>query len=510
MNGSNSVNVFKRIQHYMSPTVLKENKKRLTLWVFWIIFNIGLYFIPNSVTQDSIVLLLPVAGLFLYAIVSQQVYEAMFLGTVSMYILWYKGNALSAFVDCTRETLTSTDTITVVIGFFLCGGVINALTKSGVTKAFSDWVVSKVGGDEKLVLASAGIFTAAMSVDDYVASLICGSAFSPLMDAMKKPRVALSYIVRACSTCCSNLLPFGAWGVFSIYQFANASTVENLDEARGIFMSTIPYQVFPILACVTAFLLAAGLLPKIGSMKKAYQMAEEGVQMGAVAAADGEDETKAINEMIAADPRKQGVSVINLVLPIAAMIFFLFVWDFDTVKAYSSAMLATGILYITQGMFTLTEFVDVVIEGAANMFDMVVLLVLGYSIQSVLATMGFENFILGVCNLVPIASLIPAVFFVYFAFEEYLFSLNYTLYQILFPALVVVLPLTGANVPLTLGAVMSAVLFGANACVVSDCGVIAAKAVGVKIYDQYTAHLPYTLMTGAVTALIYLVLGFVL
>ena len=143
------------------------------------------------------------------------------------------------------------------------------------------------------------------------------------------------------------------------------------------------------------------------------------------------------------------------------------------------------------------------------MADLVIILALGYVIQDILDIMGFTDFILGICQMVPITALIPFAVFVWFGFEEYLFSLNYTIYQIMLPVFVVVLPATGANLPLTLGALFSGCLFGANSCVISDLGIVAAKGNRVTIYDQFVACQPYYWPLFPITAVIYLILGFV-
>ncbi|MEG1594207.1 MAG: Na+/H+ antiporter NhaC family protein, partial [Oscillibacter sp.] len=302
----------------------------------------------------------------------------------------------------------------------------------------------------------------------------------------------------------------GAWGYFVIYQIAAADTVGgDLAQASKIFMQTIPFQIFPIVACIIAILFAFGLFPKIGPMKKAYTLADQGIQMGAEESGD-EDDAAMIEEMVANDSRKQHVSVWNLVLPMVVIVCALFYFGFDGFKAFAVAVVVTGILFVAQGLFTIPEYVDCFIQGTKDMMDMTIILIFGYGIQSVMQTMGFESFVLDICGLIPIASLIPFIFFVYFALEEYLLSLNYTLYQILIPVLIVVLPATGANVPLTLGAIMSAALFGANTCVISDLGIIAAKSCRIKIYDQYICCQPYYWIAAAITAVAYLVLGFLL
>ena len=98
---------------------------------------------------------------------------------------------------------------------------------------------------------------------------------------------------------------------------------------------------------------------------------------------------------------------------------------------------------------------------------------------------------------------------IFFSCSEFLYSLNYTLYQIAIPVLMVVLTKVGANVPLCLGALISAGLFGANACVVSDLGIISARSCRVKVYDQYRTSLPYFVIAAVITAVLYLICGFV-
>ena len=143
------------------------------------------------------------------------------------------------------------------------------------------------------------------------------------------------------------------------------------------------------------------------------------------------------------------------------------------------------------------------------MMDMTLILVMGYSLGAALEAMEFSDFMLNVCSLVPLAALLPFVFFVYFGLQEYLMTMNYTLFLILFPTLMVVLPEVGANVPMCLAAIISAGLFGANTCVISDLGVIAAKSCRVKIFDQFVACQPYYWICYGITAAGYLILGFI-
>ena len=93
-----------------------------------------------------------------------------------------------------------------------------------------------------------------------------------------------------------------------------------------------------------------------------------------------------------------------------------------------------------QGLQTISEYVQCIVDGFIDMVDMVIILMLGYAMQECMYAMGMEDFVSAVCGAIPVASLLPFIFFVFFSCSEYLFSLNYTLYQIAIPVMMVVLP----------------------------------------------------------------------
>ena len=297
-----------------------------------------------------------------------------------------------------------------------------------------------------------------MSIDDYVSAFTAGAAFSPLIDEIKKPRLALAYVIRTLSICVSAMLPVGAWGYFIIFQIADAKNVANKAAATSLFMKSVPFMFYAIIACIVALLFAFGLLPKIGHMKKAVALIATGL---------------------------------------------------NCFLAFGITLIVTAVLYILQGIMTISEYVQCVVDGFIDMVDMVIILMIGYAMQEVMYTMGIEGFVQNVCNMIPIIRLIPFVLFVFFSFTEFLYSLNYTLYQIELPVMIIVLTRLGANVPLCIGAIISAGLFGANACVVSDLGIVSARANRVTIYDQYESSLPYVLISGVISAVFYLIAGFI-
>ena len=492
-----------RIFHYMNPK--RIDSKMVRLWTFWIIFNIILFLIPHSISKESFWILVPMAGLFIYALVTKDVMQSLLMGPFSMYILWYKLGSITAFFNDCKVVLADEENIEMYMSFFLCGGLIIAMKRSGATKAFTEFVTNKFGQSEKMILTTSGIYAGIMSIDDYVSAFTAGAAFSPLIDKIKKPRLALAYVIRTLSICVSAMLPVGAWGYFIIFQIADAKNIANKAAATDLFMKSVPFMFYAIIACIVALLFAFGLLPKLGHMKKAYEMSDQGKQLGELT--DGSEQEE--NDFDESDPKKQHISIWNLLIPMITIAIALIATGLNCFLAFGITLIVTAVLYILQGIMTISEYVQCVVDGFIDMVDMVIILMIGYTMQEVMYTMGMEGFVQNVCNMIPIISLIPFVLFVFFSFTEFLYSLNYTLYQIALPVMIVVLTRLGANVPLCIGAIISAGLFGANACVVSDLGIVSARASRVTIYDQYESSLPYVFISGAISALFYLIAGFI-
>ena len=104
-----------------------------------------------------------------------------------------------------------------------------------------------------------------------------------------------------------------------------------------------------------------------------------------------------------------------------------------------------------------------IVDGFIDMVDMVIILMLGYAMQECMRMRWEWKICIRCLRAIRLPVFCHLFFFVFFSCSEYLFSLNYTLYQIAIPVMMVVLPGVGANVPLCLGAIISAGLFGANA-----------------------------------------------
>ena len=66
------------------------------------------------------------------------------------------------------------------------------------------------------------------------------------------------------------------------------------------------------------------------------------------------------------------------------------------------------------------------------------------------------------------------------------------------------------SIPLTLGAIISAACFGAQACFYSDVTLMSASACKINNVDYAVAQLPYICIVAGVTCVLFLGAGFIL
>ena len=116
-----SKNIFKRILYYMNPKHIEP--KMVKLWAFWIVFWVVLFLVPTKMVTGSFWILVPLAGLFVYALVTKDVMQSLVLGTFSCYILWYKGACFGGFINDLYTVLGDPENIEMYMSFFLCGGL---------------------------------------------------------------------------------------------------------------------------------------------------------------------------------------------------------------------------------------------------------------------------------------------------------------------------------------------------------------------------------------------------
>lgn len=351
--------IFSAIKENMNPKNFEKEKKHMMyLWIVYIVLAVVCLVIPSDTIYASALTLLPIVTMFIYVIISKDFVQGFVFGTLLAYLAYYKLGGAAIFVDDITNTLADHDTMFTILTFFVCGGTISALTDSGAAKSFGKWVASKIK-NEKISLIVTWILTLVLSIDDYIDPLTVGTAMTPITDAQKIPREMPAFISRSSSSAPGLFYPMGDWAYFIIMQLVALGLVSGgTGAAVKEYMGFVPFLFYPMIAIALTLLLILGIVPKIGNMKKAYERVANG---GPVV--NNENISKEDLEEVEEYENKKDLHPANFIIPVLSLFVTMFITDFDGVRAGAITLSVTGLFFISQGIYSIKEYVEVMMEG---------------------------------------------------------------------------------------------------------------------------------------------------
>lgn len=161
-----------------------------------------------------------------------------------------------------------------IVIFSLClGGMIGVINRTGGMQGIVEIISRMVRGPR-----SAQIATWAMGIliffDDYANTLIVGNSMRPVTDNNKVSREKLSYLVDSTSAPVAGIAVLSTWIGYEIGLIREAYVNLGLTETNfyGVFLQTIPFRFYCILALFFAFMIAF-LRRDFGPMLRAEQRA---------------------------------------------------------------------------------------------------------------------------------------------------------------------------------------------------------------------------------------------
>jgi Na+/H+ antiporter NhaC len=475
--------------------------------------------------------LLPAFLAIAVALLLRNVVPALLLG------LWFGSMALQSFsplgaLKGLMDVLTvyivnaiADPSHTAIIVFsMMIGGMVGIITRNGGMASIVRVVVSKaktaVGGQIAVWLMGMMIF-----FDDYANTLVVGNTARSVTDHLKISREKLAYIVDSTAAPVVCLALVTTWIGYQVSLIDQAMQgIEGLSgtTAYSLFLHSIPYSFYPILAVV--FVLA---------------VASSGRDMGPMYAAEvrarrGEVAPRKDSQMPSLDgdtlEAKADVPMrpINAFLPIIVLIVGLgvgivitgegesitdIVGSADPYKAimwasFAGVLVAAG-LSIGQKILTAHETVDAWYGGArATLFGMIVL-ALAWSMSAVTGDLNAKGYLISILGDALPAAIVPAVVFLLAAVTAFATGTSWGTMGILLP---LVLPLTWAVMTVSgiadpsgmhimysaIACVLAGAVWGDHCSPISDTTVLSSIASGCDHIEHVRTQMPYALLVGAV------------
>ena len=336
-----------------------------------------------------------------------------------------------------------------------------------------------------------------MFVDDYLNVLAVSFSMKEITDRNRIPREHLAYGVNSMGASICVLIPFTSWSAFAI------GTMTEQGLGFSDYVKAIPYMFFPIIAIIVCLLVALGVIPKVGLIKKAYERVDAGGPLLV------EEESGGLPTMNM-EGNNEGVqpsSPLNFMIPIVVLIAVMLLCNGSLVHGIIAAILSQLVLYTAQKIMTLSEFTNTLLEGVTGMASLAFVICFAYIVGVANDAMGFSNFVINGFNGAIPPSLLPAIAFLVVAGVSFAAASFWILIVISVPIFIPLAINMGIEPSIVVAAIMSGVAFGSKFCFYSDAVFMTSAGTGVPNITQIKAVAPYVLGSAVLAAIAFVIVG---
>ncbi|MBD3896712.1 sodium:proton antiporter [Halomonas sp. ML-15] len=436
--------------------------------------------------------LLPTTVVISMALMTRRTLEALLAGALSGFVML---SPTSAVQDMAVSGLTVMQDPTmgwIILVCGLLGSLIGLLQFARGTEAFSLAAGRHLTTRRSALLGSVGLGVL-IFIDDYLNAMTVSAAMKRLADKLKISRSMLAYIVDSTAAPICLLIPFSTWAIY-LSGLLESHDVAETGQGFGYYLTLIPYLFYPWVALVIVVLVAGGVIPALGKMKRAEQGDEERVPES------NEDDNP---EQFTHRPAR----LINFLLPIATLVFATWWFEIDALIGVAFALLVTLALYVAQDMAPLNRLFDEIIKGLQFMLVPLGIVFAAFILQDVNEQLSLAETLIDWVMPVMAGQWLPAVTFVILAGLAFATGSFWGVYAIAFPIVVPLALATDASMPLTLGAMISAGAFGSHACFFGDATVLSARGCSITPLQHALTQLPYVLIAAAFSVLLFIILA---
>ncbi len=348
---------------------------------------------------------------------------------------------------------------------------------------------------------------------DYFSPLFVGSTMRALSDRFKISREKLAYICDSTSAPVSILVPITGWAVLVAGLIVDMGPIENAADAMTAFILSIPFNLYSILAVVMVGLIAAGILPDFGPMKKAE---ERSLNEGKLTRDDAQP--LMADELTGIDPYPgiQTSLFWNFVFPVLLVIGFAIgsVTLTGSARPMESFLLASvmaAIVLRIQGI-PLAEITDTAMAGIKGIMPAIIILAFAYALNDLSATLNTADYIISVTESWLTPKVLPVLAFLITGFVAFSTGTSWGTYAIMIPIAVPLAFSFSANeldtvVYATIAAVSGGGVFGDHCSPLSDTSILASTGAASDHIDHVKTQLPYAAIIGGISVLLYLAIG---
>lgn len=467
-----------------------------------------------SGTDLGIITLIPLVSFLVLALVTKKCILSILVSGMLGYVFYYKSAFFIKMIDALLKSSCDSDNNYIVLICLLFGCFIQLLRQSGGATAVGD-LARKYIKSQKQVLLVTYLCGIIIFIDDYLSILVTANCVRDLADEYKTPREMLCYIINTTSAPVCLIIPISAWVVFFSGIFGQQKEAAVVgSSSMDIYYHIMPYFFYPFLCVFFVLLVILGIVPKMGGIKKAYERVEktgmlwpessnmqnQGDELGDVMGAISEEKK---------EEKEVKPHLWTFAVPMIVVIGVT-LWLDDILYGVSVGIGLCFVMFIPTGIMSLSKFCDACYKGLEDMLFIAAVLVVSLFYRESINLIGLPNYLIKVAGPYMSAHWLPAVAFVVIGLVCFATSNIWSIPAVCTPIILPLAASTGASIPLTLGAIISAACFGAQACFYSDVTLLSASACRINNVDYAVAQLPYIGIVSAISFIGYAIAGYIM
>jgi Na+/H+ antiporter NhaC len=415
----------------------------------------------------------------------------------------------------------------------MIGGMVGIVSKNGGMQGIVNRIVVWADSVRHASLATAWMGLA-IFFDDYANTLVVGNTMRPVTDAKRISREKLAYIVDSTAAPVACIALVTTWIGYEVGLISEAT--ENLAgfnaDAYLVFLNTIPYSFYPMLAIIFVFMIASSGRD-FGPMLDAERQArEKGVFIDEHLADESENDCRPI-EPVPGKPQR----AMNAIIPVMVLVFSVMAGLYITGKAGTDVpnpglhdiigaadsitslmwasflgMLTATFLTLVQRIMNLEEVINAWYQGLRSMLMAIIILLLAWSLGDVTGILETANFLVTVLGDSLPPFMLPVLVFLLAAATAFATGSSWGAMGILVP---LVIPLSwavlGARDMATpehmhilysaISAVLAGSVWGDHCSPISDTTILSSLASGCDHIEHVRTQLPYAVLVGIVALL---------
>ena len=267
-------------------------------------------------------------------------------------------------------------------------------------------------------------------------------------------------------------------------------------------------------------------------MKKAEKRTKE------TGALMNEGSTPMVSDEITSFPPKEGIEAkaYNMIVPLLVMVCMmpinLIYTGWDAVKESTStldhitqaigegsgsssvlyavitALLVAMVMYFIQGIMKPKEAVNLTLKGISELMPLALLMLLAFAIGDACKELETGIYVANATKDWLSPELLPAVVFIISSFIAFSTGTSWGTFAIMLAISIPMANIHGADITIVVAATLGGGIFGDHCSPISDTSIISSMASASDHIDHVKTQLPYALVGGAITVLMYLAIGF--